>query len=85
MQQNCECFVNNAKQISIRCVEQMSQNQGCHIVTTFVTMSHIYLDVKVTQNHVKINLGQTPSRITHTKDKGDQYLVALNPTITKTH
>ncbi len=54
MQQNCECFVNNAKQISIRCVEQMSQNQGCHIVTTFVTMSHIYLDVKVTQHHVKI-------------------------------
>lgn len=37
MQQNCECFVNNAKQISIRCVEQMSQNQGCHIVT-FVWM-----------------------------------------------
>ncbi len=54
MQKNCECFVNNAKQISIRCVEQMSQNQGCHIITTFVTMSHIYLDVKVTQHHVKI-------------------------------
>jgi len=56
MQQNCVCFVNNAKQISIRCVEQMSQNQGCDIVTTFVTMNHIYLDVKVTQHHVKIRL-----------------------------
>ncbi len=54
MQQNCECFVNNAKQISIRCIEQMSQNQGCHIITTFVTMNHVYLDVNITQHHVKI-------------------------------
>jgi hypothetical protein len=54
MQQNCECFVNNAKQIAIRCVEQMSQNQGCHMVIVFVTMSHVYLDVNITQHHVKI-------------------------------